>query len=141
MMTPARPYVRPDWIMRWLINPILVRFRIGTTLVVRGRRTGKLVEVPLGSPLALDGVRYLVSGGGNTQWVRNLRAAGRAALRTSGRTEEFRAVELDGAERDRIVTAYREKLGHRGDRYFEQLPNAADHAVFRVEPIQPEAIR
>jgi hypothetical protein len=141
MMAPIRPYVRPEWIMRWLVNPIMVRFGIGTTLVVRGRWTGKLVEVPLGSPLELDGTRYLVSGGGNTHWVRNLRSAGRAALRANGRTEEFRAVELGGAECDRIVTAYREKLGRRGDRYFKELPNAADHAMFRVEPIQKEAIR
>jgi deazaflavin-dependent oxidoreductase (nitroreductase family) len=139
-MTAIRPYMRPDAVMRRLINPLMVRLRIGTTLVVPGRRTGKLIETPL-VPLELDGERYLVSGGGNTQWARNLRAAGRATLRTDGRAEEFRAVELGGAERDRIVAAYRQKLGHRVDRYFDQLPDAADHAAFRVEPIKQEAVR
>jgi deazaflavin-dependent oxidoreductase (nitroreductase family) len=119
----------------------MVRLGIGTTLVVRGRRTGRVIEVPLGAPLLIDGARYLVSGGGNTQWVRNLRAAGRAALRVNGRTKEFRAVELVGAERDRIVATYRQHLGHRGDHYFAQLPAAADHAAFRVEPLGQEARR
>jgi hypothetical protein len=48
--------------------------------------------------------------------------------------QEFLAVEIQGAERDRIVTAYRDFMGRRSQSYFEALPNLADHPVFRVEP-------
>jgi hypothetical protein len=51
-------------------------------------------------------------------------------------TTRFRAVEIEGAERDRIVTAYREKQGRTVDGFFRQLPALADHPVFRVEPIE-----
>jgi deazaflavin-dependent oxidoreductase (nitroreductase family) len=132
-MRTVRPYERPPFLMRWLVNPILVRLSVGTTLEVRGRRSGKLQKTPL-VPLDLDGERYLVSGGGNTQWARNLRAAGRAVLRTNGHPEEFRAVELEGAEHDRIVAAYHQKYDFAVGRYFQRLPSSADHAAFRVEP-------
>jgi len=44
-------------------------------LRVRGRKTGKLRGVVV-NVLRVDGVDYLVSPRGNTQWVRNVRAAG-----------------------------------------------------------------
>ena len=52
------------------------------TLEVIGRRTGRLVSVPL-VVVRHDGERYLVAMlGANTAWVRNVRAAeGRAVLR------------------------------------------------------------
>ena len=50
-------------------------------------------------------------------------------------TTPFRAVEIEGAERDRIVAAYREKQGRTVDGFFRELPAPADHPVFRVEPV------
>ncbi len=134
-MAATRPYIRPGSLLRRLVSPIVVRLGVATTLIVRGRTTGKLLKVPLGAPLELDGTRNLVSGRGNTHWVRNLRAAGEAALRAHGRTERFRAVELDGAERERIVAAYRAMLGRSLDGYFAEIPNPADHPVFRIDPL------
>jgi deazaflavin-dependent oxidoreductase (nitroreductase family) len=120
--------------MAHLINPIVQRLGGTLVLIVPRRQTRQPRTVPLGRPFEADGVRYLVAGGGETQWVRNLRAAGRGQLRLHGVTTPFRAVEIDGPERDHIVAAYRAKQGRTVEAFFRQLPEPADHPVFRVEP-------
>ncbi len=129
-------YIRPGFFMTHVVNPINRRLGISTMLIVRGRKSGETRVTPLGQPLEYAGARYLVSGRGQTQWVRNLRAAGRCELRIRGVTEGFRAVEILGPEHDAIVTAYREKLGRSVDGYFKQIPDPADHPVFRIEPVE-----
>jgi deazaflavin-dependent oxidoreductase (nitroreductase family) len=130
---PAAPrYVRPGFFMAHVVNPI-VKIIGAPTLTVRGRQSGLTITTPL-NPFEYQGARYLVGGGGDTHWVRNLRAAGKGQLRMGRKHQEFRAVEIQGAERDRIVTAYRDFMGRRSQSYFEALPNLADHPVFRVEP-------
>ncbi len=63
-------------------------------LRVRGRKTGRSIEVPL-VVFPQDGDRYLVAAYGVVNWVRNLRAAGgEATLRRGRRTEKITAVEL-----------------------------------------------
>jgi deazaflavin-dependent oxidoreductase (nitroreductase family) len=127
-------YVRPGFFMAHVVNPI-VRFIGAPTLTVRGRRSGLPITTPL-APFAYQGARYLVGGGGETQWVRNLRAAGQGQLRMGGTHHDFRAVELQGTERDRIAAAYRDFMGRRAQSYFAALPEPADHPVFRVEPTE-----
>lgn len=129
------PYIRPGFVMTRVVNPVMKRLGRVPALIVRGRRSGDLLTVPLGEPLELDGRRYLVSGRGETHWVRNLRAAGRATLRTHGRTVDFKATELRGEEHDRIVAAYRRRLGRSVDRYFHEIPDPADHPVFRMDEV------
>jgi len=129
-------YVKPPAFLAKVVNPVVVRLGLGTQLVVRGRRTGTLIRVPLGAPLEIDGVRYLVSGRGVTHWVRNLRAAGTATLRRGGRAEPFRAVEITGEEQIRIVQTYRTRLGRSVDPYFAEIPDPHDHPVFRIDPIE-----
>ncbi len=136
----ARPrYVRPTFVMARIVNPIVARLSGTLVLIVPGRRTGRLVRVPLGRPFDLNGVRYLVSGGGETHWVRNLRAAGSGELRLRGEHTPFRAVELEGSERDRIVEAYRTDHGRAVASFFTALPESRDHPVFRVEPMTSPA--
>src|SRR5215470_13798926 len=67
------------------------------TLAVRGRRTGKWQTVPV-NVLELDGTRFLVAPRGETQWVRNIRAAGGGELRLGARREPFRVEEIDDAQ-------------------------------------------
>jgi deazaflavin-dependent oxidoreductase (nitroreductase family) len=119
--------------MAHIVNPVL-KFIGSPTLTVRGRRSGLPITTPL-APFDFEGARYLVGGGGETQWVRNLRASGEGQLRAKGTHEDFRAVEIDGAERDRIVAAYRDQMGARFESYFKALPDLAKHPAFRVEPI------
>jgi deazaflavin-dependent oxidoreductase (nitroreductase family) len=130
--TTASPYVPPDFFMARVVNPVL-RFIGAPTLTVRGRRSGLPVTTPL-APFDYQGGRYLVGGGGETHWVRNLRAAGQGQLRMRGTHQDFHAVELQGDERDRVVAAYRDFMGRRVQQYFAKLPSLADHPVFRVEP-------
>ena len=60
---------------------------------VVGLRTGKPRRVPV-IPVEVGSNRYLVSPYGESEWVRNLRAAGRGELSRKGRTEAFDAVEV-----------------------------------------------
>jgi deazaflavin-dependent oxidoreductase (nitroreductase family) len=123
-----RPNVSPGFVMRRVVNPIILRLG-GPTLTVVGRRSGRPISTPV-PPFAYEGARYFVSGRGESDWVRNLRAAGRGELRKGRTHEAFRAVELPGEEHDRIVAAYRERMGKRVRSLFAALPDPADHAVF-----------
>ena len=63
------------------------------TLAVRGRVSGEWRAVPV-NVVEIEGQRHLVVPRGETQWVRNPRAAGRGELRWRSRAEAFRAIEL-----------------------------------------------
>ncbi len=60
--------------IRWLAE-LGISIAGTRALRVRGRKTGKSRAVVI-NLLTVDGVDYLVSPRGNTQWVRNVRAAG-----------------------------------------------------------------
>jgi deazaflavin-dependent oxidoreductase (nitroreductase family) len=127
-------YLRPGFFIRRIANPLVRLFGAATTLAVRGRRSGEWHTVPV-NVLELDGDRYLVAPRGETQWVRNVRAAGGGELRRRGRVEPFRAEEVvDAEERARIVGAYLDRWGRQVKAQFEKLPDPADHPVFRIEP-------
>jgi hypothetical protein len=49
--------------------------------------------------------------------------------------KRFRAVEVKGGERERVVASYRNALGRLAQDYFQQFPNPADHPTFRLEPV------
>jgi deazaflavin-dependent oxidoreductase (nitroreductase family) len=80
--------------------------RRAVTLEVRGRRSGRIVSLPL-VVAEVGGERYLVSMLGNdANWVRNVRAAdGRAELSRNGRTE-VHLVEVEPAQRAPILRQY-----------------------------------
>ncbi len=128
------PYVRPPLFVRRIFNPIAMRFEIsGTrTLAVRGRRSGAVRRVPV-IPVDVEGARYLVSPRGETNWVRNLRAAGEGELQRKKGVQPFRATELPVAERPPIIAAYRSVAGRSVRSFFETMPNPADHPVFRLD--------
>lgn len=129
-------YLKPSTFQRRVFNPIAMRFRLaGTaTLVVRGRRSGNELSVPI-IPVEHEGARYIVSTRGEAEWVRNLRAAGEATLRTGDGSETFAPTEIVAAERTAILDAYRAKAGRTVSGYFKQLPSPDDHPIFRIDPI------
>jgi deazaflavin-dependent oxidoreductase (nitroreductase family) len=127
-------YLRPGFFIRRIANPLASVFGAATTLAVRGRQSGEWKTVPV-NVLDVDGERYLMAVRGETEWVRNLRAAGAGELRRRGKVEPFRATEVvDADERARIVGAYLDRYGRQVKAQFERLPDPADHPVFRIEP-------
>ena len=76
------------------------------TLEVVGRQSGKLISFPLAMTV-MNGERYLVSMlGDNTNWVRNVRAAGGEATLRHGIREEVWLEEVDVAQRAPIIKAF-----------------------------------
>jgi hypothetical protein len=129
-------YLRPHVFVRRVFNPLAMRLGLGgtATLVVRRRQTRRPQRVPV-IPVELGGTRYLVSTRGESDWVRNVRAAGgEVELESRGRAEPVLATELPVGERPPVIAAYRERAGRTVDTYFRRLPDPADHPIFRLEP-------
>ena len=126
-------YLKPPALTRKVLNPLMMRSGLGgtVTLTVPGRRTGIPRKVPV-IPVELAGSRYLVSPYGETEWVRNLRAAGRGELTRKGHAENFTAREVPVDERAAIIGAYRKIISGAVSSYFTRLPGAEDHPVFRL---------
>lgn len=74
-------------------------------LRVRGRKSGKLRSVVV-NVLTVDGVDYLVSPRGNTQWVRNVRAAGAVDIGPRWHRRRARAAELADADKPELLRRY-----------------------------------
>jgi deazaflavin-dependent oxidoreductase (nitroreductase family) len=128
-------YLKPPLVTRRVFNPLAMRTGASgsETLVITGRNTGRPEEVPV-IPVDHEGGRYLVSTRGESDWVRNLRAAGTAELRRKGVRQRVRATEVPVEERSLILAAYQAKAGKTVQTYFRRLPDPADHPVFRLEP-------
>ena len=89
-------------------------------LEVRGRTSGELRSTVV-NLLDLDGARYLVAPRGETQWVRNLRAAGGGTLRVGRRIETFTAIELADADKPPILRAYLKAWAWEVGKFFDGL--------------------
>ena len=127
-------YLKPPAFTRHLANPVamLLGGHGVATLTLVGRHSGQRRKVPV-IPVDLGGSRYLVSPYGESDWVRNLRAAGKGELSRKGKAEAFRANEVPARERESVIARYREIAGHSVDTCFAKLPDPKDHPVFRVE--------
>lgn len=75
------------------------------TLEVKGRRTGQTIRLSV-TRVRVAGAAYLVSLGGESQWVQNVRAAGGVATIISGRRTQVDLVEIPTDERAPILLAY-----------------------------------
>lgn len=151
---PADPRPVSAALPRWLkpLNRVIVLLqRLGIAfftfhvLSVPGRRTRRLRTTPV-SPFSVEGRRYIVSLG-QTEWVKNARAAGWAILARGRRRQRVRLIALDLEERRPILRRFPLQVPG-GVRFFVQLgavrppadPDAFAEAapvltVFRVEPL------
>jgi hypothetical protein len=77
-------------------------------LRVRGRTTGKFRGLVV-NVLTVDGVDYLVSARGNTQWARNVRAAGVVELGPRWRRRQLRATEVADPAKPDLLKQYLDK--------------------------------
>ena len=76
------------------------------TLDVAGRRSGRVLSLPL-VMVVVESKRYLVSMlGEEVEWVRNVRAAGGNVTLRHGRHEEVRLEEVAADQRAPILKAY-----------------------------------
>jgi deazaflavin-dependent oxidoreductase (nitroreductase family) len=92
----ADRYLAPSWFTDNVFNRLVARLtKMGLSvwgsrvLLVRGRTSGE-IRSNVVNVLTHDGERYLVAPRGTTQWVRNLRAAGKADLRRRRRARRGR---------------------------------------------------
>ena len=63
-------------------------------ITIRGRKSGVARTTPV-ALVEVDGRRWVIGTFGDTNWVRNLRAAGEATLTLGRKRDEVKAVELD----------------------------------------------
>lgn len=104
---PGRTASLPKWVPYFnaIAKPLLalgVPMGPDILLTVRGRRSG----MPRTTPVTIcdhGGRRGFISPFGETNWVRNLRAAGRGTICFGRRREEIRAVELSMDEAVRFI--------------------------------------
>jgi deazaflavin-dependent oxidoreductase (nitroreductase family) len=133
----VRAYLKPPWWMRAIGNRLAPLFNRGmvATLSVRGRRSGQWRTVPV-VVLDHEGERYLLAPFGDSDWSRNLRAAGGGRLRQRGRVEDFTAIEVAPQQRGPLIQAYLRRYGKapRVAASLDQLPDPADHPTFRIVP-------
>jgi deazaflavin-dependent oxidoreductase (nitroreductase family) len=149
-------YQEPGWFTRNVFNRLVAGLtRSGVSVLgsrvleVRGRRSGEPRRTPVNLLRYQDGL-YLVAPRGETQWVKNARAAaGRIALIRGRRREEYVAVEVPEESRPEILRAYLKRwkmevgvfFGGVGPDSTEQelAAIAGRHPVFRLEPVKPAA--
>jgi deazaflavin-dependent oxidoreductase (nitroreductase family) len=103
------------------------------TLEVPGRRTGRIVRLPL-VMVVVDGERYLVSMlGEDVNWVRNVKAAdGRVTLR-HGRSEDVRLEEVAPEHRAPVLKDYLRRAPRAG----AHMPVGKDAPLAEFERASP----
>ena len=115
-------------------------------LTVRGRKSGQ----PRTTPVWLaeyDGQRFLVSTYGQTNWVRNLRAAGEATFTRGRRSERIAVVEVGAQEAAPVLQYFVSTIPTVVRPSFNVTPTSslivfeqevARHPVFRVTKTLPQ---
>jgi deazaflavin-dependent oxidoreductase (nitroreductase family) len=114
------------------------------TLEVKGRRTGEVRWNPL-NVVEHEGQRYLVSPRGESEWVRNVRAAGGEAVIRHGGREKVRLEDIAAEERAPILKAYLGENAMTTRQHFGVDPKAelsefeaiaARHPAFRITAME-----
>jgi deazaflavin-dependent oxidoreductase (nitroreductase family) len=149
-MTTVSRYVKPRKSTNIFNESVARLTKLGISvwgsrvLYVRGRKTGEWRGTPV-NLLTYEGNRYLVAPRGNTQWVRNLRAAGgEGELRVGHRAERFRASELEDDAKPQVLRAYLRRWKFEVGVFFDGINARAPedtlrriapgYPVFRIEP-------
>jgi deazaflavin-dependent oxidoreductase (nitroreductase family) len=140
----AETFQEPGWFTRNVFNRIVAgATRLGLSvagsrvLEVKGRKSGEWRRTPV-NPLEFEGTRYLVAPRGNTQWVRNMRAAGGGRLKLGRKTEDFKATEVLDDSRATLLRAYLKKWKWEVGAFFGGVgPDSSDEELRRIAPEHP----
>ena len=100
---PAAWYQRLNW-LGVLLTSLGLAPRDAVTLEVQGRSSGKARRIPI-LRTRLHGSDYLVALAGESQWVRNVRAAHGHAVIRRRRASRVRLEELAPAGRGEVIAA------------------------------------
>jgi deazaflavin-dependent oxidoreductase (nitroreductase family) len=142
-VVPAH-YRAPGWFTRNVFNRA-VAFLTGRgvsvlgsrVLAVKGRASGQWRTTPV-NLLEVGGRRYLVAPRGETQWVRNLQAAGAGELRLGRRAERFGCRELADEEKVPVLRAYLRRWKAEVGIFFEGVgPDSADEQIRAIAAKHP----
>jgi deazaflavin-dependent oxidoreductase (nitroreductase family) len=148
MHEDAAPYKKPGWFTKHVFNRVVAMLtRAGLSvwgsriLRVQGRTSGVWRTTPV-NVLTHEGERYLVAPRGETQWVRNLRVAGRGELQLGRKIEAFAATELADTDKPDLLRAYLRRWKAEVGVFFSGVSAtspeddvrriAPEHPVFRI---------
>jgi deazaflavin-dependent oxidoreductase (nitroreductase family) len=138
-------YRQPGWFTRNVFNrSVAALTRLGISVLgsrvleVTGRKSGQPRHTPV-NLLTLDGREYLVAPRGETEWVRNVRAAdGQLTLLLGRRRDERVATEVTGAAKVPILRAYLRRWKAEVGVFFEGVgPDSSDEALDAIGPRHP----
>ena len=149
----AQSYLRPGPVEQIFGRLLTFFVRIGVirshfyVLEVRGRKSGRTFTLPV-DPIEFEGRRYLVCARGNSNWVRNARAAGEVVLVRALRRRRFAVRELPPGERPPVLKAYLDRYATEVQRFFP-VPKgspveafndlAPRYPVFELQPLDDTA--
>jgi deazaflavin-dependent oxidoreductase (nitroreductase family) len=131
---PSTHYKSPGLITRKVLNPFLnLLLRLGVSvwgarvLEHRGRRSGQTYHTPV-NLLTVGSEEYLVAARGETEWVRNVRAAeGHLVLELGRRRQPRIAVEVPVEERTEILRSYLRRWKFEVGMFFDGVgPDSTD---------------
>jgi deazaflavin-dependent oxidoreductase (nitroreductase family) len=106
-------------------------------LRVRGRKTGKSRGVVV-NVLRVDGVDYVVSPRGNTQWVRNVRAAGVVDVGPRWRRRRLRTTEVADPAKADLLKRYLDRWYWEVKGHIAGLtPDSGDDEIHAAAPSIP----
>ena len=105
-------YLIQPWFNRKIINTIAMATGAvhSETLTVIKRASKQPQKIPV-TPVDVDGVKYLVSTRGESQWVKNVRNDPNVTLTTKSGTTKYLAHETPVENRQRIIDPYTLKAG------------------------------
>jgi len=137
-------YQKPDWLTKHVFNPLVMLLtnrglsvRGSRILVVRGRKSGQIRTTPV-NPLEIGGARYLVAPRGETEWVRNLRAARGGELRLGRHREPIGVEELPDEAKPPILREYLRRWKTETEKFFDGVTaESPESELRRIAPRHP----
>jgi deazaflavin-dependent oxidoreductase (nitroreductase family) len=133
---PNRAARAANMVIRWLAE-LGISIAGTRALRVRGRKSGQQRGVVI-NLLTVDGVDYLVSPRGNTQWARNVRAAGVVEVGPRWRSELARVSEVEDAAKPELLRRYLARWYWQVKGYVGGLtPDSTDEQMLAAAPTIP----
>ena len=128
-------YLKPSAIETKIFNKLAMHSTLWDvhTLEVARRNAVDPQRVPV-VPVEYDGSLFVVSARGESDGVKNVRAARIVRVGQKGHFQTYAATEVPAVERSGIVAAYRKKTGRDVKVFWKKLPADSDHPTFKLTP-------